>query len=241
MSELDHIEKDLRRADVQESAGVPDEVLRQMIREIEEGGMLRAPGYLKREIMDAAEKSDATGIMDAAEKSDATGIMDTAEKPDATRIMDAAEKSDATGIMDAAEKSDATGMPGTIPVDRLSSDETRERERHASGTLAGAKTGVRNKRRNRIAQKLEWIGYALEVGAVTAATVALVFMIPDDDRLLGERRDVQEANKWGFRYDEQWEQENELRQQISDATSDLTRKIVTWGSFLLPGEEEDMR
>ena len=205
MSELDHIEKDLRRADVQESAGVPDEVLRQMIREIEEGGMLRAPGYLKREIMDAAEKSDATGIMDAA------------------------------------EKSDATGMPGTIPVDRLSSDETRERERHASGTLAGAKTGVRNKRRNRIAQKLEWIGYALEVGAVTAATVALVFMIPDDDRLLGERRDVQEANKWGFRYDEQWEQENELRQQISDATSDLTRKIVTWGSFLLPGEEEDMR
>ena len=193
MSELDHIEKDLRRADVQESAGVPDEVLRQMIREIEEGGMLRAPGYLKREIMDAAEKSDATG------------------------------------------------MPGTIPVDRLSSDETRERERHASGTLAGAKTGVRNKRRNRIAQKLEWIGYALEVGAVTAAAVALVFMIPDDDRLLGERRDVQEANKWGFRYDEQWEQENELRQQISDATSDLTRKIVTWGSFLLPGEEEDMR
>ncbi|MBP3205710.1 MAG: hypothetical protein J6M66_09865 [Lachnospiraceae bacterium] len=205
MSELDHIEKDLRRADVQESAGVPDEVLRQMIREIEEGGMLRAPGYLKREIMDAAEKSDATRIMDAA------------------------------------EKSDATGMPGTIPVDRLSSDETRERERHASGTLAGAKTGVRNKRRNRIAQKLEWIGYALEVGAVTAAAVALVFMIPDDDRLLGERRDVQEANKWGFRYDEQWEQENELRQQISDATSDLTRKIVTWGSFLLPGEEEDMR
>ena len=193
MSELDHIEKDLRRADVQESAGVPDEVLRQMIREIEEGGMLRAPGYLKREIMDAAEKSDATG------------------------------------------------MPGTIPVDRLSSDETRERERHASGTLAGAKTGVRNKRRNRIVQKLEWIGYALEVGAVTAAAVALVFMIPDDDCLLGERRDVQEANKWGFRYDEQWEQENELRQQISDATSDLTRKIVTWGSFLLPGEEEDMR
>ena len=205
MSELEHIEKDLRRADVQESAGVSDEVLRQMIREIEEGGMLRAPGYLKREIMDAAEKSDATGIMDAA------------------------------------EKSDATGMPGPIPVDRLSSDETRERERHASGTLAGAKTGVRNKRRNRIAQKLEWIGYALEVGAVTAAAVALVFMIPDDDRLLGERRDVQEANKWGFRYDEQWEQENELRQQISDATSDLTRKIVTWGSFLLPGEEEDMR
>ena len=193
MSELDHIEKDLRRADVQESAGVPDEVLRQMIREIEEGGMLRAPGYLKREIMDTAEKSDATG------------------------------------------------MPGTIPVDRLSSDETRERERHASGTLAGAKTGVRNKRRNRIVQKLEWIGYALEVGAVTAAAVALVFMIPDDDCLLGERRDVQEANKWGFRYDEQWEQENELRQQISDATSDLTRKIVTWGSFLLPGEEEDMR
>ena len=205
MSELEHIEKDLRRADVQESAGVSDEVLRQMIREIEEGGMLRAPGYLKREIMDAAEKSDATGIMDAA------------------------------------EKSDATGMPWPIPVDRLSSDETRERERHASGTLAGAKTGVRNKRRNRIAQKLEWIGYALEVGAVTAAAVALVFMIPDDDRLLGERRDVQEANKWGFRYDEQWEQENELRQQISDATSDLTRKIVTWGSFLLPGEEEDMR
>ena len=217
MSELDHIEKDLRRADVEESAGAPDEVLRQMIREIEEGGMLRAPGYLKREIMEAAEKSDATGIMDTAEKSDATGIMDT------------------------AEKSGATGMPGTIPVDRLSSDETRERERHASGTLAGAKTGVRNKRRNRIVQKLEWIGYALEVGAVTAAAVALVFMIPDDDRLLGDRRDVQEANKWGFRYDEQWEQENELRQQISDATSDLTRKIVTWGSFLLPGEEEDMR
>ncbi len=193
MSRSEHIEKDLRRADVQESADVPDEVLRQMIREIEDGGMLRAPGYLKREILDAAEKSDAARV------------------------------------------------PEAIPSERLSSAEMQEHERHAFKTRTGAKTSARNKRRNRIVRKLEWIGYALEVGAVTAAAVALVFMMPDDDRLLWERREAQAESEWDFRYDGQWEQENKVRQQISDATSNLARKIVTWGNFLLPGKEEDMR
>ncbi|MBR1702779.1 MAG: hypothetical protein IJ716_12565 [Lachnospiraceae bacterium] len=140
-----------------------DEELWKLIQELESGELLRAPSYLKREILDA--------------------------------------------------------LPEEQPETRL---ETQR---------AG---------KSRFRRNLEWFGYALEVGAVTAAAVALVLLVPVQEERGGIEPDEVYAVR-SAQEEERWEREAEARQQISDAASDLTKKIVTWGSFLLPDEEEDIR
>ena len=79
---------------------------------------------------------------------------------------------------------------------------------------------------------------ALEAAVAIAKT--LVLLVPVQEEWSGIEPDEAYAMH-SAQEEERWEREAEARQQISDAASDLTRKIVTWGSFLLPDEEEDIR
>lgn len=152
-----------------------DEELWKLIQELESGELLRAPSYLKREILDVL--------------------------PEAQPEM---------------------------------------RSETPSGTQPEMRAGAQRAGRSRFRRNLEWFGYALEVGAVTAAAVALVLLVPVQEERSGIEPDEAYAMH-SAQEEERWEREAEARQQISDAASDLTRKIVTWGSFLLPDEEEDIR
>lgn len=148
-----------------------DEELWKLIQELESSELLRAPSYLKREILDAL--------------------------PEAQSEMQ-------------------------------------------SETQPEIRAGTQRAGRSRFRRNLEWFGYALEVGAVTAAAVALVLLVPVQEERSGIEPDEAYAMH-SAQEEERWQREAEARQQISDAASDLTKKIVTWGSFLLPDEEEDIR
>lgn len=162
---------------------IDDVALWKMIQEIEDGELLRAPAYLKQEILDAVEEAQT--------------VQENARN---------------------------------------------RREQNASGQKASTQSQRYRTGGNKLKRRLEWIGYALEVGAVTAAAVALVLMMPVQDQNMGWNEVEQDPlTAWDPRYDRQWEEKVEARQQISDAASALTEKIVTWGSFLLPDEEEDIR
>lgn len=160
-----------------------DEELWKLIQELESGELLRAPSYLKREILDA--------------------------------------------------------LPEAQP-EMQSEAQPEMRSETPSGTQPEMRAGAQRAGRSRFRRNLEWFGYALEVGAVTAAAVALVLLVPVQEERSGIEPDEAYAMH-SAQEEERWEREAEARQQISDAASDLTRKIVTWGSFLLPDEEEDIR
>ena len=188
MAQADRIDQ---RDQIVQAGQIDDAALWKMIQEIEDGELLRAPAYLKQEILDAVEEAQT--------------VQENARN---------------------------------------------RREQNASGQKASTQSQRYRTGGNKLKRRLEWIGYALEVGAVTAAAVALVLMMPVQDQNMGwdmgwnmgwNEVEQDPFTTWDPRYDRQWEEKAEARQQISDAASALTEKIVTWGSFLLPGEEEDIR
>ena len=85
--------------------------------------------------------------------------------------------------------------------------------------------GEENQRRGRGKRRFEFIGYSVEVGLVTAAAVAFVFLVPFH-RLSG----------FGTGFDR--EKYAEKREEISVTVSDFTKKIVTFGNFFSMKEKE---
>ena len=194
-----------------------DEELQRMIQEIEDDGILQAPAYLKGEILEAVSQ------------------METGRIPN-----DAVEQ----------DTDDALMNIGKAVPEKSLKENIMQKNMLQKNILRS---------RNRVRRRLEWIAYAIEVGVVTAAAVMLVLMVPAQDtwdaagmdasewdgsyaqNTLPPETEEQQRAEWFSRKEAKWEQDMETRQQISDAVSGVTEKIVGWGSFLLPDEEEDWR
>ena len=213
MGKAEQADEALRRIS---KTGQPDEELQRILQEIEDDGMLQAPAYLKGEILEAVSQ------------------METGRIP-----KDAVEQDTDDALMNIGK---------SVPEESLK-ENIMQKNMLQKNILRS---------RNR-ARRLEWIAYAIEVGAVTAAAVMLVLMVPAQDtwdaagmdasewdgfyaqNTLPPETEEQQGDAWFSRKEAKWEQDMETRQQISDAVSGVTEKIVGWGSFLLPDEEEDWR
>ena len=111
-------------------------------------------------------------------------------------------------------------------IQEIEAGEKLQAPSYLKGEILAAITEKKAKpAKSRLGKKLELFGYALEVSAVTAAAIALIFMAP-----------IQELA--GIRADSNWEADAQTKQKISYAVSNVTEKIVTWGNVLLPNEKE---